>query len=100
MSTAMSLAPTTPLPSKPAERRLVGRVALVTGASRGFGRLLAGTLADAGAAVGLVARSAEELAAVRDAVSDGGGIATAVAADVSDPDALRAALEEVSRELG
>jgi NAD(P)-dependent dehydrogenase (short-subunit alcohol dehydrogenase family) len=100
MSTAIRIAPPTPRPFTPVDRRLAGRVALVTGASRGFGRLLAGALADAGAAVGLVARSAEELAAVRDEVIEGGGIAAAVAADVSDHDALRAAIEEVSRRLG
>ena len=70
-STAISIAPTTNLPGTPADRRLVGRVVLVTGASRGFGRLLAGTLASAGAAVGLVARSAEQLAETRDELIDG-----------------------------
>jgi NAD(P)-dependent dehydrogenase (short-subunit alcohol dehydrogenase family) len=65
-----------------------------------LGRLLAGTLADAGAAVGLVARSAEQLAETRDEVIDGGGAAVAVAADVSDPKALTTAIEEISRQLG
>ena len=100
MSTAIRTDPTTTSLFTPADRRLAGRVALVTGASRGFGRLLAGTLANAGAAVGLVARSEEALAAVRDEVLEGGGIAAAVAADVSDPIALRAAIEGVSRQLG
>jgi len=75
-------------------------VALVTGASRGLGKLFAGTLASAGAAVGLVARSAERLAEVRDELIDGGGNAVAVAADVSDPEDLRVAVEEVSDQLG
>jgi hypothetical protein len=100
MSTTMSIAPTMTLPSIPASRRLADRVVLVTGANRGFGRLLAGTLAGAGAAVGLVARSAEQLAETRDELIEGGGTAVAVAADVSDPETLRVAVEEVSRQLG
>ena len=100
MSTAISFAPTTNLLDVPADRRLAGKVVLVTGASRGLGRLLASTLAGAGAAVGLVARSAEQLAGLHDELSDGGGTAVAVAADVSDPEDLRGAVEEVSRKLG
>ena len=100
MSTAVSIAPTTNLPSIPTVRRLEGRVVLVTGASRGLGRLLAGALAGAGAAVGLVARSAEQLAETQFELIDGGGVAVAVAADVSDPEALRVAVEVISRRLG
>jgi NAD(P)-dependent dehydrogenase (short-subunit alcohol dehydrogenase family) len=81
-------------------RRLAGQVALVTGASRGLGRLLAWTLAEAGAAVGLVARSAEPLAQAMDQVIDGGGTAVAVTADVTDHDALAAALQQVTSQLG
>ena len=86
--------------STPDSLRLAGRVALVTGASRGFGRLLAGTLASAGAAVGLVARSGEQLAETRDELITAGSTAVAMAADVSDAEALTAAVEEVSRQLG
>ena len=100
MSTAIRITPKTTLPSTTAGRRLEGRVVLVTGASRGLGRLLTKTLASAGAAVGLVARSAEQLAEVRDELIDGGGTAAAVAADVTDPEDLRVAVEEVSDQLG
>jgi NAD(P)-dependent dehydrogenase (short-subunit alcohol dehydrogenase family) len=82
------------------DRRLVGKVVLVTGASRGLGRLFAGTLAGAGAAVGLVARSAESLAEVWDEVLAGGGSAAAAAADVADPAAFRAAVAAICRQLG
>jgi NAD(P)-dependent dehydrogenase (short-subunit alcohol dehydrogenase family) len=47
-----------------------------------------------------VARSAEQLAKTRYEVITGGGSAVAVAADVSDPEALRVAVEAVSRRLG
>jgi len=100
MSIAINVAPATNLPSISAGQRLAGRVVLVTGASRGLGRQLVGALASAGAAVGLVARSAEQLAESRYEVITGGGSAVAVAADVSNPEALRVAIEAVSRRLG
>jgi acyl-CoA synthetase (AMP-forming)/AMP-acid ligase II/NAD(P)-dependent dehydrogenase (short-subunit alcohol dehydrogenase family) len=79
---------------------LAGQVALVTGASRGLGLLIAGALADAGAAVGLVARSAGPLAQAVAQVTEGGGTAIAVSADASDPAAMAAAVKEVSEQLG
>jgi 5-hydroxydodecatetraenal polyketide synthase CpkA len=79
---------------------LAGQVALVTGASRGLGRVIAGTLAGSGAAVGLVARSTGPLAQAADELTDAGGTAVAVPADVTDPGALAAAVEQVSRQLG
>jgi NADP-dependent 3-hydroxy acid dehydrogenase YdfG len=79
---------------------LAGQVALVTGASRGLGRVIAGTLADAGAAVGLIARFAGPLTQTADQLTAGGGRAVAVAADVTDPGALTAAVEQISHQLG
>ena len=49
----------------PARFDLGGLVALVTGASSGIGREIAGALAEAGAAVVLVARRAQQLAAAQ-----------------------------------
>jgi len=94
-----SLAPTN-LGDATDSRRLSGRVALVTGASRGFGRLLAGALADAGATVGLIARSAEQLAETRDELIERGATSFAVTADVSKPESLRTAIEEMAYQLG
>jgi len=100
MSTLISMPPATNLTDAATDRLLVGRVVLVTGASRGFGRLLAKTLAGAGAAVGLVARSTGSLAETSAAVIAGGGSAVAAAADVSDPDAFQDAIEDISHQLG
>jgi len=61
---------------------LQGTTALVTGASRGFGRGIAVALHGAGAHVVAVARSAEQLDQLR---SELGGSLTAVAADAADP---------------
>jgi NAD(P)-dependent dehydrogenase (short-subunit alcohol dehydrogenase family) len=81
-------------------RALAGQVALVTGASRGLGQVIAGALAGAGATVGLVARSAGPLAQAQDRLTRAGGTAVAVTADVTDPDDLAAAVERVSHRLG
>lgn len=64
---------------------LTGRVAIVTGASRGIGRSTALALATAGARVVLGARSAGALEEVAAAIRAQGGDARAVAADVADP---------------
>ena len=61
---------------------LTGPTALVTGASRGFGRGIAVALHDAGADVVAVARSTEQLDKLRDEL--GGNLVT-VTADVADP---------------
>ena len=64
---------------------LRGQVAIVTGAGRGIGRATALTLAGAGAAVVLVARSSDEINSVADEIKESNGQALAIATDVSDP---------------
>ena len=71
------------LPATPSFR-LDGRRALVTGAGRGIGLALAAALADAGAAVTLAARSADEIEAGAEAIRRRGGTADAAALDVAD----------------
>lgn len=61
-----------------------GRVALVTGASRGIGAAIAHSLAARGAHVILVARKATDLEAVEDAIHNAGGTATIVPLDITD----------------
>ena len=67
---------------------LSGRVALVTGASRGIGRAAALALSEAGAHVILVARSVGGLEEVDDQIKKGGGEATLVPLDLKDFDGL------------
>jgi short-subunit dehydrogenase len=73
---------------------------LVTGASRGIGRAVAEAAAGRGARVGLVARSADELVTVGEAVARLGGRAAVVVADLTDREQLERAFRSVHRELG
>lgn len=69
--------------SRPSAPRLQDKVAVVTGASQGLGEHLARQLAAAGARVVLCARSAARLDAIRAEIESQGGVAVAVASDVS-----------------
>jgi NAD(P)-dependent dehydrogenase (short-subunit alcohol dehydrogenase family) len=82
--------------------RLAGRIALVTGASRGIGFAIARTIAAEGAHVVALARTVGGLEELDDAIRSGGGTATLVPADLKDYpalDRLGAALFERFRKL-
>src|SRR5215470_14086268 len=72
-----------------ADFALGGRVALVTGASRGLGRHFAGVLAQAGAAVVLAARNQELLAEAVLEIERNGGRAVALPLDVASGKSVR-----------
>jgi len=68
--------------------RLDQRTAVVTGAGRGIGLAAAKALAEAGAAVTLVARTAPEIDAAAESIREQGGLAVAETLDVLDQDAV------------
>ena len=67
---------------------LAGKLALVTGASRGIGAATAEALGAAGAHVILVARTASALEVVDDRIHDAGGTATIAPLDLTDSDSI------------
>ena len=67
---------------------LAGRLAVVTGASRGIGAATAAAVAAAGAHVVLAARDHQALDGVAGRIKDAGGRATALPTDVSDESAV------------
>ena len=76
------------------------KVALVTGASSGFGRHFAAVLAQAGARVVLAARRTELIEQQAQAINAGGGKAIAVTMDVASSESIRAALDHTESTFG
>jgi 3-oxoacyl-[acyl-carrier protein] reductase len=80
---------------------LVGKFALVTGASRGIGAAIAIALADKGADVAITyEKSAERAEAVVDAIRQKGRNAVAIQADSADPAAIERSVGEAAEALG
>ena len=79
---------------------LAGRVSVVTGAARGIGRALAKALAEAGSDVVLMVRDPAGAAHVLEELRSLGVTASAVAADVTEPEQVRRAVQEILDRLG
>jgi NAD(P)-dependent dehydrogenase (short-subunit alcohol dehydrogenase family) len=76
------------------------RVVVITGASAGVGRAIVHRFARAGWRVGLIARDAGALEAVKSEVEQMGGTALAAPADVADPEAIFAAADRIVGAFG
>jgi NAD(P)-dependent dehydrogenase (short-subunit alcohol dehydrogenase family) len=83
-----------------ADFSLAGKVAIVTGGSRGIGRSIAIALAEHGADVAIAARKPEALAEATAAVSETGRRAIAVPTNVRRIDELRALIDQTLAQLG
>jgi len=79
---------------------LSGRVAIVTGGSRGIGSAAGNALAQAGAAVMLVARDGLAAGRVAEAIDEQGGLACGMACDVSDYASLREVVTKAASLFG
>jgi 3-oxoacyl-[acyl-carrier protein] reductase len=83
------------------DRPLAGKVALVTGGSRGIGAAIAKRLAGDGASVALTySKGADAASSVVKEIERGGGKATAIQADAGDTNAVRNAVELTVTTLG
>ena len=81
-------------------RDLSGKSVLITGAGRGIGKRLALGFAQAGARVGLLARTKAELDLAQLEIEHGGGIALSLRADVRDYEQVHAAVQRMTVRFG
>jgi NAD(P)-dependent dehydrogenase (short-subunit alcohol dehydrogenase family) len=79
---------------------LDGKLALITGASKGLGKAMALALSQAGATIALVSRDEAKLQAVKQEIEDSGGKADFFLADVKDEQQVERLEAEVSNRLG
>ena len=82
------------------EMKLDGKLALVTGASKGLGKAVALALAEAGARLVLVSRNQDLLARTAEEIRSKGGAADVIAADVSDEPQVKAMEKKFVKRFG
>ena len=82
------------------EKKLSGKTALITGASKGLGKAMALALAGAGAKLALVSRNAAQLKAVAKEIEAAGGVAKVFVADVTQEDQVARLEREVIAAYG
>lgn len=82
------------------EKKLAGKVAVITGASKGLGKAMALALAEAGAKVVLVSRNREQLHAVAAECRQSGGEAHVLVADVTHEEQVKRLPDNVSALAG
>ncbi|MGD8425275.1 MAG: SDR family oxidoreductase [Gammaproteobacteria bacterium] len=86
--------------SDPVNLDFSGKVALITGASRGIGEATARLLASRGAHVIVSSRKTDAVAKVAGDIRDGGGKATGLACHVGDPESVEAVFGRIASEFG
>lgn len=79
---------------------LDGKVAIVTGGARGLGKVMAQAMLDAGAAIFIVARSADQVAVAVDELRENGGKCDGMTADVTDVEACKAIVAATESAFG
>src|ERR1700737_2843148 len=83
------------------QRKLEGKIALVTGGSRGIGAAIAKRLAAEGASVAITySKGADAAASVVKAIEGAGGKAIAIQADAADAEAIKGAVEKTVAAFG